>query len=62
MAIVGGLDIHRRQITYDLIDTDTGQASHGRIQPATRIERRAWLARLAGLQADFAVEATTGWR
>ena len=29
MAIVGGLDIHRRQITYDWIDTDTGQARHG---------------------------------
>src|SRR5215211_2393036 len=34
MAIVGGLDIHRRQITYDWVDTDTGQARHGRIQPA----------------------------
>jgi hypothetical protein len=47
MAIVGGLDIHRRQITYDWVDTDTGQARHGRIQPATRVELRAWLARLA---------------
>jgi Transposase len=62
MAIVGGLDIHRRQITYDWIDTDTGQARHGRIQPATRVELRAWLARLAGQQADFAFEGTTGWR
>jgi transposase len=62
MAIVGGLDIHRRQITYDWIDVDTGQTGHGRIQPATRVERRAWLARLAGQQADFAFEGTTGWR
>jgi transposase len=62
MAIVGGLDIHRRQITYDWIDIDTGQARHGRIQPATRVELRAWLARLAGQQADFAFEGTTGWR
>lgn len=62
MAIVGGLDIHRRQITYDWVDTDTGQARHGRIQPATRVELRAWLARLAGQQADFAFEGTTGWR
>ena len=62
MAIVGGLDIHRRQITYDWIDTDTGQARHGRIQPATRVELRAWLARFAGQQADFAFEGTTGWR
>src|SRR4029453_1887532 len=62
MAIVGGLDIHRRQITYDWIDIDTGQARHGRIQPATRVELRAWLAQLAGQQADFAFEGTTGWR
>jgi transposase len=62
MAIVGGLDIHRRQITYDYLDTDTGQACHGRIQPATRIELRAWLARLVGQEADFAFEGTTGWR
>jgi hypothetical protein len=62
MAIVGGLDIHRRQITYDWIDSNTGQARHGRIQPATRVELRAWLARLAGQQADFAFEGTTGWR
>jgi hypothetical protein len=62
MAIVGGLDIHRRQITYDWIDFDTGQARHGRIQPATRVQLRAWLARLAGQQADFAFEGTTGWR
>ena len=62
MAIVGGLDIHRRQITYDYLDVDTGQACHGRIQPATRVELRAWLARLAGQQADFAFEGTTGWR
>jgi transposase len=38
MAIVGGLDIHRRQTTYDYLDIDTGQARHGRIQPATRVE------------------------
>src|SRR5215216_3577671 len=62
MAIVGGLDIHRRQITHDWVDIDTGQARHGRIQPATRVELRAWLARLAGQQADFAFEGTTGWR
>jgi transposase len=62
MAIVGGLDIHRRQITYDWIDIDTGQAGHGRIQPATR-GRATCLARSVdwGQQADFAFEGTTGW-
>jgi transposase len=62
MAIVGGLDIHRRQITYDWIDTDTGETRRGQLSPATGVELRAWLARFTGQQADFALEATTGWR
>jgi transposase len=62
MAIVGGLDIHRRQITYDWIDTDSGETCRGQLSPATRVELRAWLARFTGQQADFALEATTGWR
>jgi transposase len=62
MAIVGGLDIHRRQITYDWIDTTTGETGRGQLSPATRLELRAWLAQFDGQQADFAVEATTGWR
>jgi transposase len=62
MAIVGGLDIHRRQITYDILDTDTGETRRGQLSPATRLELRAWLARFTGQQADFAFEGTTGWR
>jgi transposase len=62
MAIVGGLDIHRRQITYDWIDTDSGEVCCGQLSPATRVELRAWLARFTGQHADFALEATTGWR
>ena len=62
MAIVGGLDIHRRQITYDYLDTGSGETRRGQLSPATRLELRAWLARFAGQQADFALEATTGWR
>src|SRR5215216_3655334 len=62
MAIVGGLDIHRRQITYDWMDTDSGETCRGQLSPATRVELRAWLARFTGQQADFALEATTGWR
>jgi hypothetical protein len=62
MAIVGGLDIHRRQITYDILDTTTGETRRGQLSPATRLELRAWLARFTGQQADFALEATTGWR
>jgi transposase len=62
MAIVGGLDIHRRQITYDWIDTTTGETCRGQVSPATRIELRAWLDQFDGQQASFALEATTGWR
>jgi transposase len=62
MAIVGGLDIHRRQITYDWIDTTTGETCRGQVSPATSIELRAWLDQFDGQQASFALEATTGWR
>ena len=61
MAIVGGLDIHRRQITYDWIDTTTGERCRGQLSPATRVELRARLAQFGGQPADFALEATTGW-
>jgi hypothetical protein len=29
MSIVGGLDIHRKQITFDYLDTVTGQVRRG---------------------------------
>jgi len=45
MSIVGGFDVHRAQITYDYVDTATGQVSRGRIAPADRVHLRAWLAR-----------------
>ena len=41
MAIVGGLDIHRRQITFDILDTATGETRRGQLSPATRLELRA---------------------
>ena len=28
MPIVGGLDIHRKQITFDYLDTETGQRQY----------------------------------
>jgi transposase len=62
MAIVGGLDIHRRQITYDWIDTNTGETRRGQLSPASRLELRGWLEQFNGQPATFALEATTGWR
>ncbi len=63
MPIVGGLDIHRKQITFDYLDTVTGEARRGQIAPADREHLRAWLARFNG-QDDvaFAVEGCAGWR
>jgi hypothetical protein len=31
MPIVGGLDIHRKQITFDYLDTSTGQVQRGQV-------------------------------
>ena len=63
MPIVGGLDIHRKQITFDYLDTVTGQVRRGQVSPADREHLRAWLARFAGCEdAAFAVEGCTGWR
>src|SRR2546421_1428086 len=64
MSIVGGFDVHRRQITFDYVDTDTGRVLRGRIAPACRPVFRRWLAeRFAGrTDVEFAVEGCTGWR
>ncbi len=63
MPIVGGLDIHRKQITFDYLDTVTGEVRRGQVVPADRAHLRAWLARFAGRDdVAFAVEGCTGWR
>lgn len=66
MDIVGGLDVHRKQITFDYVQTETGESHRGEIRPADREHLRSWLEefveRFSDRQAAFAVEATTGWR
>jgi len=63
MPIVGGLDIHRRQLTFDYLDTATGEVKRGQVAPADRARLRAWLARFAGREdVAFALEGCTGWR
>src|SRR3954449_6507910 len=65
MGIVGGLDIHRRQITFAYLDERSGESRHGRIAPADRMLLRGWLQKLVGdasTSAAFAVEGCTGWR
>jgi transposase len=62
MGMVGGLDVHRAQITFDWVDHDSGEVGRGRVAPATREQFRSWLAQLPTREGAFAVEATTGWR
>jgi len=63
VSIVGGLDIHRRQLTFDYLDTVTGQVARGQVAPADREHLRAWLARFTGRDGvAFAIEGCTGWR
>lgn len=66
MPIVGGLDIHRKQITFDMVDTDTGELQTGRICPADRRHLAAWLSRrwpgADQVDVDLGVEGCTGWR
>lgn len=63
MAIVGGFDVHRAQITFDYLDTETGEVATGQIRPATQHGLRKWLGRFDGQSAvAFAVEGCTGWR
>ena len=63
MSIVGAFDVHRRQLTFDYLDSVTGEVKRGQVLPADREHLRGWLGRFAG-QGDvrFALEGCTGWR
>src|SRR5438477_7316045 len=60
MTIVAGFDVHRRQITFDALDTDTGELIRGRID-ATPSAVECWAARFKGRGVHVALEACTGW-
>ena len=63
MTIVGGFDVHRKQLTFDYVDTETGEVRSGQIRPATRKVLRNWLAEhCPDGDAEFALEGCTGWR
>ena len=63
MTIVGGFDVHRKQITFDYVDSETGEVRTGQIRPATRRTLRSWLGKhCPDGDAEFAVEGCTGWR
>ena len=60
MAIVAGFDVHRAQITFDALDTETGEVTRGRIDSTPAAVGR-WVGRFAGREIHVAVEACTGW-
>ena len=62
MAIVGGLDLHRKQITFDVVDARSGTVVLGQVTPADRESFRRWRAGFDGKAVDLAVEGCTGWR
>ena len=63
MSIVGGLDIHRKQLTFDWVDEQNGKWERGRIAPADREHLADWLTRFDGVgPVGFAMEGCTGWR
>jgi hypothetical protein len=45
MSIVGRLDLHRKQLTFDYVDTTTGELKRGQIAPADRRHLAVWLKR-----------------
>ena len=67
MSIVGGLDLHRGQITFDVVSTKTGELWRGRIWRPDRERLRRWLRVEVAQRAEaepvaLAVEGCTGWR
>lgn len=66
MTMLCGLDLHRGQITFDTLETDTGEVWKGRIWSPDRARVRRWLSDELAPRAEgpvaVAVEGCTGWR
>jgi transposase len=67
MSMVCGLDLHRQQITFDAMDTSSGEGWRGRVWQPDRERVRRWLRhdvarRANGESVAMAVEGCTGWR
>jgi transposase len=65
--MVCGLDLHRRQITFDALEVETGEEWRGRLWQPDRERFRRWLhndlaRRAQGGPVALAVEGCTGWR
>ena len=67
MSMVCGLDLHRQQITFDVMDSVSGEVWRGRVWQPDRDRVRRWLRhdvaeRAGGQPVAMAVEGCTGWR
>lgn len=67
MSMACGLDLHRGQITFDTLETETGVIWRGRVHSPDRVRFRRWLReelgpRAGGGRVEVAVEGCTGWR
>jgi transposase len=67
MSMVGGLDLHRAQITFDALVLETGESWRGRLWSPDRSRFRRWLTEELAPGAgegtvELAVEGCTGWR
>jgi transposase len=62
MTMAGGFDVHRKQITFDYVDSD-GRVRWGQVRPATRTAQRGWLREHSpDGDGEFALEGCIGWR
>jgi hypothetical protein len=52
MPIVGGLGIHRKQITVDYLETATGQVRRGQCRRSRELQDRRHPAAIKGQGAD----------
>ena len=67
MSMVCGLDLHRQQITFDAMESPSGEVWRGRVWQPDRERFRRWLRhdatrRVNGEPVAMAVEGCTGWR
>ena len=67
MSMVCGLDLHRQQITFDAMESPSGEVWRGRVWQPDRERFRRWLRhdvtrRANGEPVAMAVEGCTGWR
>src|SRR3954447_24395572 len=60
MALLAGFDVHGAQITFDALNTETGEVVRGRMR-GDREALGAWVAQFAGEPVEVALEACTGW-